>query len=360
MYGQPSLLPRRASSAAAAPVSCILAFVVAACSSSPETSASNDDAGGGGRPVADSGGRDDDGAQSDAESEPDVTADADSNDAGDADHDSLPDTAGDSGVDGGGDAAVADSGATDTAVPDAGGDGCSDKLRFIYVVDKDKQMHQFDPDTGAFTLVGEVDCGESLDTTPSSMAMSRAGVALVNYSDNALQAVDIDDTSCSPSGWRAGTGGFTRFGMGYVADDRSGDETLYISSADTLATIDTSSWRVTEIGPLPSQSELSGTGNGELWGFFPLESPPQLLQLDRSDGSVLNSYDLPPLPPNLDTFAFTAWGGEFYLFYRLSGLGESTTVYRYDRRTGALEQVVSDSGLNIVGAGVSTCAPTSR
>jgi hypothetical protein len=327
-----------------------------ACSSDSGESAgdaeSSDDTGGRGRPTP---GEDaEDGTDADvADSSSDTAVGTDaSTDA------AAPDTvATDTTVP---DTTIADTTVADTSTPDVTNDGCSAKLRFIYVIGKDKNLYQFDPDTGAFTLVGNVDCDEFLDTTPSSMAMSTLGVALVNYSDSSLQTVDIDDAACTESGWTSGTGGFSKFGMGYVADSIGGAETLYISNATTLASVNTATWAVTPIGALPSQSELTGTGNGELWGFFPLESPPQLLQLDRTNASVLNSYDLPPLPPNLDTFAFTAWGGEFYIFYRLSGLGESTTVYRFNRSTGALDQVVEDSGINVVGAGVSICAPTSR
>lgn len=339
----------------------VLGFSVAAgCASSENTTDEvvQDDSGGG-RPVSDTG----DSGQSDGagdDADVDVPSDVDVADADPLDA-PLPDSDTD-------DIATPDTTVTDTAGPDAADvslpdalpEGCDEKLRFIYVIDKTKQLHRFDPVSGEFTRIGEVDCGEFSDTTPSSMAMSTLGFALVNYSDNSLQAVDIDDAGCSESAWVPGTGGFERFGMGYVADTRGGTETLYISNADTLATLNTDTWRVTAIGDLPSQSELSGTGNGELWGFFPLESPPQLLQLDRTDASVLTSYNLPPLPPNLDTFAFTAWGGEFYIFYRLSGLGESTTVYRFDRRTETLEQVVAEAGINVVGAGVSICAPTTR
>jgi hypothetical protein len=65
---------------------------------------------------------------------------------------------------------------------------------------------------------------------------------------------------------------------------------------------------------------------------------------------------LPNLPAGLDTFAFAFWGGEFYLFYRVSGMGNSTNVYRYNLQSGIVE-VLKDTGKNIIGAGVSTCAP---
>jgi hypothetical protein len=343
-----------------------LALSLGACSSTPEDTGSDstsddDDDDDRGRPIADSGDNepdedvqsDDDGA-TDTTPPQDVTSDTPSPDVDATPSDIfVPDTNRP-------DTTPTDTTPTDTTQPDALDDGCSAKLRFIYVMGKDKTLYQFDPDTAAFTSIGEVDCGEFSDTTPSSMAMSRLGVARINYSDSSLQTVDIDDAACTESDWAPNTSGFGRFGMGYVADTVGGDETLYIANRTQLGELDTDTWSVRVIGNLPSQSELSGTGNGELWGFFPLENPPQLRQLDREDASVITSYSLPPLPPNLDTFAFTAWGGEFYIFYRLSGLGETTTVYRFNRATEDLELVVEDTGINVVGAGVSICAPTSR
>lgn len=340
---------------------CASAFLfVSACSSDSETPGTddNEESDGRGRPIGDD--------DTEEEPEDDATGDVEEDTSGPDDvasdtstpEDTVSDTSpADTSVP---DTFTPDTSRPDADTPDALDDGCSEKLRFIYVIGKDKSLYQFDPYTAEFTLVGEVDCGEFSDTTPSSMAMSTLGVALINYSDSSLQTVDIDDAACVESEWTPGTGGFNRFGMGYVADRVGGTETLYISNATRLASVNTTTWETTDIGALPSQSELSGTGNGELWGFFPLESPPQLLQIDRTNGNILNSFDLPPLPPNLDTFAFTAWGGEFYIFYRLSGLGETTTVYRFSRVTEELELVVEDSGINVVGAGVSICAPTSR
>jgi hypothetical protein len=204
--------------------------------------------------------------------------------------------------------------------------------------------------------VGEVDCGEWLDTTPGSMGLTRLGTAYVNYSDGEVGAVSIEDAACAPSGWSAQAGEFARFGMSFVGN--AGEETLYVASATRLARLDHESWNLVPIGTLPSQCELAGTARGELWGFFPLENPPQIHRIDPSNAQILESYAMPQLPPGLDTFAFTAWGGDFYIFYRLSGMGSTTDVYRYT--PGELEPVLvaADTGINVVGAGVSICAPT--
>ena len=85
------------------------------------------------------------------------------------------------------------------------------------------------------------------------------------------------------------------------------------------------------------------------------------MKLDRESGQPEQSITLSfmPSPMNIDTFAFATWGGDFYVFLRLYGMGESTRVYRVS--TSGLTEVLDDeTGRNIVGVGVSTCAPTEQ
>ena len=67
-------------------------------------------------------------------------------------------------------------------------------------------------------------------------------------------------------------------------------------------------------------------------------------------------------PINLNTiqtalaYAFSFWGGDFW-FYTSGGLGNSqVTRYKYATDK-SFSVVVPDTGMTIVGAGVSTCAP---
>jgi hypothetical protein len=54
-------------------------------------------------------------------------------------------------------------------------------------------------------------------------------------------------------------------------------------------------------------------------------------------------------------FAFAHWGGDFYVF-----TGQTTSkVTRYSPETDISTVVVDNTGMLIVGAGSSTCAPTS-
>jgi hypothetical protein len=239
-------------------------------------------------------------------------------------------------------------------------DDCEQTSDLIYVIDRDSEtLHLFDPDTLALTRLGELDCSW-YDGTPASMAITRDGYAYVRYSSNTVFEVDLATLSCAEAPYDAGSSGFGSFGMGFATDSAdTWRDQLYVANRSHVARLDTGTWRVTTLGALPSQAELTGTADGQLWAFLPLESPAALVELDKATGAELSRTRLSsfPNPGDIDTFAFAAWGGAHYLFVRTYGMGESTDVYEVDA-SGRMTQVVDRIGLNIVGAGVSTCAPT--
>ena len=134
---------------------------------------------------------------------------------------------------------------------------------------------------------------------------------------------------------------------------------LFLANSKKLAHLDLTTSSMSVVGNLPSQAELTGNADGELWAFLPLESPALLANLDKSDASIISSLKMPsfPNPYDIDTFAFATWDGDFYLFVRTYGMGSSTDVYHVTP-AGDVTLLLEDSGLNVVGAGVSTCAPT--
>lgn len=226
----------------------------------------------------------------------------------------------------------------------------------VYVIDRnDDALYLFDPTTQSFSFVGDLACGGAVGT-PQSMAVSRDGFAYVRYSDDQIHAVDLETMACTPTPFTSPLGSF---GMGFAMNDGSEwQDTLYIANDRGLATLDTATWSFQSLGQMPSQSELSGNADGELWAFLPLEVPAELTRLDKTDGARLETFQLRgfPSPLTIDAFAFATWGGEFWLFVREFGMGNSTDVYRVDA-SGRLTLEVQGSGMDIVGAGVSTCAP---
>jgi len=257
------------------------------------------------------------------------------------------------------------------------GDGCSDASKYVYVVDQNRSFYRFDPtiaNPSAFQLVGTLGC--SVGEEPQSMSVSRDGYAYVLYGRaaplqpggflcQALNQVELETANClAPTPFACGSAGFGKFGMGY-ATNGSGttDETLYLgSSLDTnFGTLDVASGVAQSTGSLPIQGpEFTGNANGELWGFFPYETPPQVKQIDKATGGQLQSIPLTSLPNVqgglMAAWAFAYWGGSFYIFYMVDPPNSSTQVYKleYD---GSVVNYIPDTGLVVVGAGVSTCAP---
>jgi hypothetical protein len=163
--------------------------------------------------------------------------------------------------------------------------------------------------------------------------------------------------------------GFELFGMGYSADALgSAEETLFIGGGEVLSmsfdapaslgSID-DALAVSRHGALPSLPELTGTANGDLWGFFPKETPMVVLELDKSSGAALQTFDVGMIGDGGETlsYAFAHWGGRFYIFYKSELLG-SSQVWALTPDLGSLERILDETGRRIVGAGVSTCAPT--
>jgi len=127
-----------------------------------------------------------------------------------------------------------------------------------------------------------------------------------------------------------------------------------VSTQSELATVSFPALVVTPVGTTAGVPELSGTGDGTLWGFFPSSNSPTglatLVRLDPASGATLESYTYPTLNGG-ENWAMKFWGGSFWIF-----LGNSIyKVIRSDPTT--VIPVIADSGRGIVGAGVSTCAP---
>jgi hypothetical protein len=112
---------------------------------------------------------------------------------------------------------------------------------------------------------------------------------------------------------------------------------------------------VTPIGTVAAGfPEMTGTGDGALWGFIPQSASSSnqavLVRLDPSSGATLESYSYPTLLGG-NSWAMKFWGGSFWIFL-------DTSIYQVLRASPkVIKTVLADTGRDIVGAGVSTCAP---
>jgi hypothetical protein len=253
---------------------------------------------------------------------------------------------------------------------DVGPDGCAEAAKLVYVVSAQNDLYSFRPNTLAFTKIGRLDCPAG-SATPNSMAVDRSGTAWVNYNDGTLFKVSTTDASCTATTFQAGQSGFYRFGMAFSSNSAgSTDETLFVSGLNAvnpptglgLGKIDLSTMKLTAIADYPAPltqqaAEFTGTGDARLFGFF-TTNPATLAQVDKTTAVNSNDKTLTGLD-NFLAFAFSFWGGDFW-FYTATTVSTPSKVTRLRTSSdSSLSTVVPDVGFTIVGAGVSTCAPTS-
>jgi len=286
--------------------------------------------------------------------------------------DETSDAGPDTPVDGGPDATDAPKDSPVDIGPDVPEDVVSDctdpSTKFIYLVTQEKDLYSFNPANGAFVLRGTLNCPSDATATPFSMGVDRKGTAFVVYNDGNLFQVSTKDASCKPTPFVPNQQQFRTFGMGYALDGpTSTNETLYVAEISFtnpslgLASIDTKTFALSFIGPFSSnpanEIEMTSAPDGNLYGCF-LDSTGGngwVVQIDKTNGTILSEKQIPIAAGPSSALAFAAWGGKFYVFTTPSGT-MSTNVTRFDPTDGSLT-VVANLNRVVVGAGVSTCAP---
>ncbi|MGH7298755.1 MAG: hypothetical protein ACRELB_27690, partial [Polyangiaceae bacterium] len=299
-------------------------------------------------------------------------------DAGPASHPST-DGGGEMGAPG---ALTADGGSTGNLGGDGGtttGTDCASGAgSYVYVISDADELYTFDPSkfpaASAFTLVGPVPCDSS---GVNSMAVDRSATAWVNFNDGSIYRVTTTaPVTCTPTGFVAGQAGFTKdLGMGFSVDaPGSSAETLFVSdnggpggdcskaapgqgcTGKGLGTLDPATMTLTPLGGYTAtaagyNAELTGTGDGKLYGFF-TTSPGAYGPIDKSSGATSA-----PAPTSLSTvdasnggYAFSFFGGDFYFYTAPKG---NTVVTHLQTATGQTT-ASPELAFTIVGAGVST------
>jgi hypothetical protein len=232
---------------------------------------------------------------------------------------------------------------------------------------------RFEPDSGALIPLGELTCPGAEGV--SSMAIDRDGYAWVYYAGTpGLFRVNLSDLSCQTTAFNPATDNFGHMGMAFVAESpTAAEETLFVSGRipsdddqGQIATLNTTTFDIDLRGNIPKFGELTGNALGELWAFRATRSPRAVYELDKATGAALQTFDVESIDTDTSIgasgYAFAFWGGFYYMFYRSaekhSNDPETTSgIWRLDPATGDITTITEDSGYNIVGAGVSTCAP---
>jgi hypothetical protein len=255
---------------------------------------------------------------------------------------------------------------------------CSEAAKLVYVVSyEERDLYSFNPAALEFKRIGTLDCAGNPSILPRSMAVDRQGVAWINHTDGRIYKVDTKDASCVDSGFEPPSADWAFLNMGFSSDAAgSSAETLYVVSAlnksvstdpeppHRLGKIDTTTLKLTEIGDFSGElkgvrGELTGTGSGKLFGFF--RTP---LRMTFSELDPKTAASIGELVPVLDTndqgaYAFSFWGGDLW-FYSTPTTDAPSQVIQYKVSGDKSQTVVLGDvgGFQIVGAGVSTCAPT--
>lgn len=237
----------------------------------------------------------------------------------------------------------------------------------VYLISSDFQLYSFDPDSSTPKLIGSIACPAPGDATPFSMAVDRKGVAYILFTNGRLYRVSTLTAACVETPFQPGQQGFQQFGMGFATNDVGPTETLYVAGSraigtgnEGLARIDTTTWTLTRVGafvPTVINAELTGTGDGRLFGFYAKNGngdPPTFIgEIDTTNARVLAEKRLDSVA--LDNgWAFAFWGGDFYAFTAPNQTNSVVTRWRPANDT--VTQVATLPA-RIVGAGVSTCAP---
>lgn len=264
--------------------------------------------------------------------------------------------------------------------------GCVDSAKLVYVVSTQNDLWSFDPGSLAFKKVGALDCPTT--STPESMAIDEKATAYVAMMDGTLFTVDTSNAHCKPTAYAIEQQQRRIYDMSFVRGPSA--ETLFVSTTccysgggvtitnnggGGLAKLALPSYGLSLVGDYTGElagypTALAGTGDGRLFGFFPNVSvttdagpkaQPTLALIDTSQNGTAPT----PTPIALDgtkvgggaAYAFSFWGGDFW-FYSASSMSTPSTVTRYRYGTNkTYAQVVPDTGMTIIGAGVSTCAP---
>ena len=272
---------------------------------------------------------------------------------------------------------------------------CSEAAQLVYLLSLENDLYTFAPETLEITEVGALDC--PTDSEPYDMAVGRDGAAWVVMIDGSLFELDTATAHCKPSTYAYDDSGFGFGGLAFVRD-LDGTETLYTSTRERangqgacscgtatdddgtvtcfpigkgLATVDLMPLQIAPIadytaGLVQQNLSFTGTGDGRLFGYFngyPVQcgasgapSVPGIVHIDRDTGATPDFIPVEEvLVGQSSTWAFSFWGGDFWL-YSSNGGNSRVTRHRYSG-DGSFTVVVPDTGMRIVGASVSTCAP---
>lgn len=245
--------------------------------------------------------------------------------------------------------------------------GCADASQtYVYFITADNVLSHFDPASNQTTRIGTIRCpGVANGDNPFSMAVDRRGIAYVLLRSGTLVRVSPSTAACTATPFQRNQQGFDVFGMGFSTDGITSRETLYVAAdgrageVPGLGSIDVTTFRLSRVSsfvPRIEGVELTGTGDGRLFGFYKDDlntNDSWIAEMDKRTGQVTSQDRLANLNQG-SGWAFAFWGSDFYLFTAPGGTGRITRYRPADKSRVVVANLPTSYA---VGAGVSTCAP---
>lgn len=247
----------------------------------------------------------------------------------------------------------------------------------IFVLSSTADLWKYYPMSNTFEELGTISCPGLLNNT-FSMAVDRLGFAWVQFTGGELRRINVTNVDqCDDPGYALGQQNVKNFGMAFVSNSESdacdrifgntysgfGGYTEAPNAGDFI-TIDPDTLALSKLGKTNFDgAEVTGTGDGRAFVFGGV-NPSKLVELDKTDGSVVQVVPLDGLEINNSAFAFAFFAGDFYFFTDSNVDFTSSEVTHLDfddsdnNGVQDLTLLTDDAPLLIVGAGVSTCAPT--
>lgn len=253
----------------------------------------------------------------------------------------------------------------DVVVPDCVDAGIS----YIYLISSENELLRFYPPDLTITTIGTINCPTLNGGSPFSMAVDRKGIAYVTFTSGEIFRVSTLTAVCTATQFVSNSQVFPpHFGMGFSANSVDQGETLFIagsgendpSGTSQLGILDTDLFAIAA-GATFSQNigspELTGTGDGRLFGFSPGTPGSHLAEIFKSTSTILSDELIDLQLNGIAAWAFAFWGGDFYFF--TSEQPGTSVIHMYTPGGSKTPPaVLTIQGLTIVGAGVSTCAPS--
>jgi hypothetical protein len=235
---------------------------------------------------------------------------------------------------------------------------CSESSKVSYLVSRDNDLYSFNPDQdglSAYSKIGHLDC--PTESSPQAMGVDRSGTAYIFFDSGEMFLVDTVTVACTSTVYKhPATGDSFTLGLGFTSDfDGAQTEKLFAASPDVgLYTIDAKTFSTSLLGVQEGvAADLTGGPDGRL--FYFRASNQTLYEVDRNNNFALSTvHGFTHINYEIQAWALTRYAGVIYLF--TAGYDNSMTT-RYDPAADDESTRDKDIGIQVVGAGQSTCVP---